>query len=212
MLETRVGRISRRNGLWVLFDDSENELGRFDWVVLTAPAPQTCELANDVPALTELCRSRNMRGCFALMLGFAEPLQLPWQAALVRDADISWISVNSSKPGRKPPFTLLVHSTNAWADAHMEDDTDAVLEHLLEEASAVTGADLDTATHRQVHRWRYANIDKQSGPACFIDSDAQLAACGDWFLRGRIETAFTSANELAGRLLEMLEIGSPGRQ
>ena len=76
------------------------------------------------------------------MLGFAEPINLQWQAAFVRNADISWISVNSSKPGRTNPFTLVVHSTNAWADAHMEDDIDYVRGHMLDEASLVTGEDM----------------------------------------------------------------------
>lgn len=204
-LETQVEKLTRRSGSWVLLDDRDNELGGFDWVVLTAPAPQTGRLAEAVPVLNEQCSGRDMRGCCALMLGFSEPLRLPWQAAAVRDADISWISVNSSKPERKPPFTLVVHSTNAWADAHMEDGIDEVLGHLLDEASVVTGENLDAATHRQVHRWRYANIDKQSGPAFFLDGDARLAACGDWFVRGRIESAFTSASDLAEQLLEKLQ-------
>ena len=203
---TRGGWVPRRtaDGSWTLLGEADRELGCFDWVVLTAPAEQTARLGHELPALRELGRRRRMRACFALMLGFAEPLQLPWQAALVRDADISWISVNSSKPGRKPPFTLVIHSTNAWANAHMDDATDVVLAQLLEEACAVTDANLDAAVHRQVHRWRYANIDKQSGPACFIDDDVSVAACGDWFVRGRVESAFTSASELATQLLDRL--------
>ena len=204
VLETEIATIARHNESWILSDDEDNELGRFDWVVLTAPAAQTGALAQDTPTLTELCGSRRMLGCFAMMLGFAEPLQLSWQAALVRNADISWIAVNSSKPGRKPPFTLVVHSTNAWADEHIDDDTENVLDHMINQASAVTGANLDAAVHRQVHRWRYANIDKQPGPTFFLDDDARLAACGDWFVRGRVESAFTSANELAARLLDRL--------
>ena len=203
-LDTRIAGIARRDGSWTLLGEADRELGCFDWVVLTAPAEQTARLGHELPALRELGRRRRMRACFALMLGFAEPLQLPWQAALVRDADISWIPVNSSKPGRKPPFTLVIHSTNAWANAHMDDATDVVLAQLLEEACAVTDANLDAAVHRQVHRWRYANIDKQSGPACFIDDDVSVAACGDWFVRGRVESAFTSASELATQLLDRL--------
>ena len=119
-------------------------------------------------------------------------------------ADISWLSVNSSKPGRDDAFTLLVHSTNAWADAHIDKHLEAVLEHMLREASEVTGEDLRNATHRRVHRWRYANIDKQAGPTCFVDGDRRLASCGDWFVRGRIEAAFTSAHDLGQRLRGML--------
>ena len=145
-----------------------------------------------------------MRACFAMMLGFAEPLELPWQAALVHSADISWVSVNSSKPGRKDAFTLVFHSTNAWADEHVDDDIDSVTGHMLAEASLVTGQDLESAVHCQVHRWRYANIDKQTGSASYVSDELQLAVCGDWLVRGRIEAAFTSAYDLGWQLQDRL--------
>jgi predicted NAD/FAD-dependent oxidoreductase len=199
-LETTIASIARQDDGWMLTDSAGARSGPFDWLVSTAPAPQTAALARDFPELVDYSRQRRMLGCFALMLGFAEPVDLPWQAAIVRNADISWMSVNSSKPGRKPPFTLVVHSTNAWADAHMGDDDERVLGHLLDQASMVTGKDLHNADHRQVHRWRYANGDKQSEPSFFINEADRLAACGDWCVRGRIEAAFTSADNLAGCL------------
>lgn len=201
---TRVQEVKRDHGRWTLLDSEGNSLGDFDWLVLTAPAPQTASIAREFPDLVAHCGEREMRACFALMLGFTTPLVLPWQAALVRNADISWISVNSSKPGREASFTLLVHSTNAWADDHIEDEIDAIRHHLLDEASAVCGIDLRVANYCDLHRWRYANIDKRSGPACYASDDVQLAACGDWFLRGRVEAAFTSANALADRLRRSL--------
>jgi predicted NAD/FAD-dependent oxidoreductase len=204
VLETTITEFERNSDGWIVFNDKGENLGQFDWVVLTAPAAQSQDLASGVPELISLCRARSMRGCFALMLGFEQPLQLPWDAALVRNADISWISVNSSKPGRGEAFTLLVHSTNAWADAHIEDDLEDVTAHMLGEASAVSGNDLTRAAHCRVHRWRYANIDKQVGPTFFVDDSKQLAACGDWFVRGRIEAAFTSAHDLGQVLRELL--------
>lgn len=198
--ETRIAEISRKNSTWELVDDAGKNHGGFDWLVLTPPPEQTAKLASDVPELVALCDKREMLACFALMLGFARPLDLPWQAARVGNADISWISVNSSKPGRNSAFTLLVHSTNAWASEHVDADKSRVSEHLLLEASAVCGTDLRAADHCGLHRWRYANIDRHSGPNYYIDDGAGLAACGDWFVRGRIEAAFTSANALATRL------------
>ena len=202
--DTAITAIARNKDGWALSDGGGTQSGPFDWLVVTSPAPQTAALAEAFPDLVAYCRERNMLGCFALMLGFAKPIDLQWQAALVRDADISWISVNSSKPVRKSPFSLVVHSTNAWADAHLEDSIDFVLRHMLDEASLVTGEDLGGAVHREVHRWRYANIDIQAGPTYFVDADNRLAACGDWCVRGRIESAFTSASDLAGSLVEKL--------
>ena len=199
--ETTVAGIERRNGNWILNDESGRLPDRFDWLVLTAPAAQTAALAAEYRDLVSLCAERRMLACFALMLGFRRPLELPWQAALVRQADISWISVNSSKPGRERPFTLVVHSTNAWADAHIDGDAESVRRHLLSEASFVTGVDLGNADCCQVHRWRYANIPRQkNGDAFWIDEASKLAACGDWFVRGRIEAAFTSADALSSFL------------
>lgn len=197
---TGVAGVSRDDGAWRVLDSQGNSHGGFDWLVMTAPAAQTAELASEFPELAALCRAREMHACFALMLGFNKPLELPWQAAVVRDADISWMSVNSSKPGRQGPFTMMVHSTNAWANAHVDEDVDAVRAHLVDEASTVCGMDLRVADYCQVHRWRFANADRQGGPDCYIDEGARLAACGDWFVRGRVEAAFTSARALASKL------------
>ena len=95
---------------------------------------------------------------------------------------------------------MLVHSTNAWADAHIDDDIGSIRAHMVAEASAISGVDLRVADYCDVHRWRFANMDKRGGPEFFIDDGAKLAACGDWFVRGRVEAAFTSAENLAGQL------------
>ena len=197
---TRIEEVRQDKRKWSLVDNRGLCHDGFDWLVLTAPAPQTGALAAEHPDLFALCQARTMRACVALMLGFPAPLGLPWDAAVVRDADISWMTVNSSKPGRAAASTMLVHSTNAWANEHIDDDTDALRAHLVDEASAISGVDLGHASFCDVHRWRYANIDKYDGPDCYVDETSQLAACGDWFLRGRVEAAFTSANALAGKL------------
>ena len=175
-----------------------DDLGRFDWVIATAPATQTAALLPTLP----LPPSATMLGCYALMLGFADTAipSLDWQAALVREADISWASVNSSKPGRGPAFSIVVHSTNRYADANMGSDLKAVEAHLLQELRAVTGIDVNAADHCALHRWRYANIARQAGPAAVLDPEQKLGACGDWLVSGRIESAFTSALDLAGLL------------
>ena len=202
--ETHIVDVSFSDRTWTLIDGDGRAYEEFDWLVLAAPPAQAANLAGDDQQLIELCEHREMLACFALMLGFDAPLDLPWQAALVRDADISWMSVNSSKPERKQPFTMLVHSTNAWARAHIDNDLDTVRQHMLDEAAVVSGIALSSAEHQQVHRWRYANIAKQDGPKYYLNASKRLAACGDWFLRGRIEAAFTSSHALASRLLDRL--------
>ena len=197
---TTVTRLDREADGWSLADGDGNALGHFDWVICALPAAQTAALAPADSRLHQLAEEVQMRACYALMLGFDRPLRLPWQAALVNGADISWISVNSSKPRRAKKFTLVVHSTNAYADANLETHASAIQDHLLREVSEVTGVDCGQASFCQLQRWRYANAEKQSGPACLVDEEMQLAGCGDWFRHGRVEAAFSSGLEVAGTL------------
>jgi predicted NAD/FAD-dependent oxidoreductase len=198
-LDTAVTSLERQGAGWQLAGDGQRPLGEFDWVIVTAPAAQAADLLSHT-SLAAVATSVRMRACYALLLGFDEAVELPWQAALVHDADISWISVNSSKPGRLSSSSLVVHSTNAWADAHADANIEDVRRHLLGECSDVTGIDM-AAAFVDVHRWRYANVDRQEGNSFALDPDQGLAACGDWFVRGRVEGAFSSANALAETLM-----------
>lgn len=198
VLNTRVAQISRMGNLWQLTDELGHHLGDFDWVVLAIPAAQAHSL---LPASVAFAHSREdvqMLPCFSLMLGFDEPMSLSFDAALVRGADISWISVNSSKPGRNPAFTLLVNSTNRWASEHIDDDRDSVMAHLCQQTGKVIGQSIDHAVHKVIHAWRYANLPKQSSEQAFmLDEQQQLAVCGDWMIQGRVNAAFTSGHALA---------------
>ena len=46
VLDTPVARMSREDTRWRLYDDGDALLGCYDWVVTTAPAPQSANLAN----------------------------------------------------------------------------------------------------------------------------------------------------------------------
>ena len=193
---TQVARLKQDHTQWVLFDNQDCHLGHFDWVISTIPSPQALALMGDWLTPDLPIHTTTMQACYSLMLGFEEPLELPFEAALVHDADISWISVNSSKPGRSTPYCLLIHATNRWADAHLADPLDDVKQYLIAEASRVCQLDMTQADHQAIHRWRYANHPKRKGPSHLILPQHNLALCGDWFIQGRIEAAFTSANAL----------------
>ena len=202
---TTVTHLEREADGWRLSDSNGNALGHFDWVVCALPAAQTAALVPADSYLQQRAGEVQMHACYALLLGFDKPLSLPWQAAGVSGADISWISVNSSKPQRADRFTLVVHSTNAYADANLDTQQTVVQDHLLREVFAVTGIDCAQASFCQLQRWLYANADKQTGPACLVDAEKQLAGCGDWFRHGRVEAAFLSGLDVAGKLRPLLE-------
>ena len=104
--------------------------------------------------------------------------------------------MNSSKPGRPDPFSLLVHSTNRWADHHLELDREQVIDHLCTELGSLVDYDPLRVQYKDLHRWLYANIGRQHGSSSLVDPQHRLAAIGDWCISGRVESAFTSGAEL----------------
>lgn len=199
-VKTRIDAVERKGDHWFLSSASDEAFGPFDWLVCTQPAAQTAALEGVSGELSALAGSRTMKACFALMLGFGENIVTGFDAARVLQADISWISRNASKPGRGPACTVVVHATNKWADENIDIDLHNAETHMLSELRRVSGIDGEPAAVRLLHRWLYANADKQTGPGFFIDRNARLAACGDWFIRGRVEAAFQSAVSLADEL------------
>lgn len=190
----------KRSSSWSLSSANNKEYADFDWVVCTAPAMQTATIIPSSFLYYDALLATQMSGCYSLLLSFIEPLPLDFDAALVRDMNISWISVNSSKPGRQGLYTLLIHSTNKWAEDNSCLDKDKVMAHLTIEAEKVIGYSMDSACHKDLHFWRYANMKKRELLPVLIDVPQQLACCGDWCLQGRIEAAFTSAVQLAAAM------------
>ncbi len=185
------------SGGWQLRFKDGAETGPFDWVVSTTPAEQAKTLLPQSFSGQETLHSVQMQGCFALMLGFAQPLDLSFAALKSGEPPIGWMAVNSAKPQRGPAMSLLIQSDNAWAEAHLEDDPGSVTEILLNAGSDLAGADLTTAPHQALHRWRYAATSQPAGQPFLINASQRLAACGDWCLGGKVEAAFLSAMALA---------------
>ena len=205
-LNTRVNKIVRNTKhSWELFDDNENNLGQFDWVISTAPPIQSAEILPKCFKYQNDLLDKKMIGCFSLMLGFKKALPLLWDAALISNADISWISINNSKPDRAKPFSMLVHSTNSWAEKHLSDDRQSTISYLNNETSRIIGYDTSRADHIDIHVWKYANIGKQKNSNLLVDYQNNLASCGDWVTQGRIESAFDAGFRMANTIKQAME-------
>lgn len=198
-LQYQVDHLSLRVDGWYL-SSQETEHGPFDWVIVTAPVAQTQTLLPDFVSFKAELAAIHMLPCFSLMLGYQGLVELPWDAAVIKGSKISWIANNSVKPGRNKPGCLMVHSTNAWAEQHLEDSMAWIQEELLAATLSIIGHKFSDPKHVTLHRWRYANAPKSSGPLFYLDSQHQIATCGDWCIKGRVEAAWLSSQALSNCL------------
>ena len=200
----KIEKIKPCGDLWELYDDDDKSLGCYDWEISSAPAPQTKEILPRVFFFRDMLNEIKMSSCFSLMLGFSQPVEFGFDAAIVKNSDISWISVNSSKPDRTDNPSVLVHSSNEWADQNIDSKHGKACDHLLKTLGNMVEVPFENLAFKDIKLWRYANVAKQNNNRIFLDVKNKLGACGDWCIKGRVEAAFQSGERIAKELLPYL--------
>ena len=142
ILDTRVANIEAGEKGWLLKDSDGEQLGQFDWVISSSPAPQADEVLPECFAYKSELSDVAFSPCFSLMLGFESAPKLNFDAAVVRNSVLGWIALNSSKQGRPPFFSLVVHSDNEWAQEQPEQVQDWIYNNPNNVTLAVKALDL----------------------------------------------------------------------
>ncbi|MFK7764391.1 MAG: NAD(P)/FAD-dependent oxidoreductase [Roseobacter sp.] len=201
---TRIASVQKVGTSWRLVSETRADCGLFDWVLFTAPAEQSALFMPESFQHAETLCTAQMLGCYSLMIGLDRAVDVGWDAAVVKGGAVAWMAMNHSKPGRSAAPSLLVQSSNTWANAHLEDPQQDVEALLCQEASVHMGLDVQTMPYRSLHRWRFASVAVPAHAPYLLDQDNGLAAAGDWCGAGKVEAAFDSAEALAHALLETL--------
>jgi predicted NAD/FAD-dependent oxidoreductase len=145
----------------------------------------------------------DMAPCWATMALFAEPFDLSWSGAFVDNSLLSWAARNGSKPGRLVTGeSLILHANPKWTAENWEQPPEVVARIMLDEFWRVAKSTVQSPSHLQAHRWKYAlpsGSEPVDGP---IHDDAiRVVACGDWSEGSRVEGAFLSGCKAAQLLL-----------
>jgi renalase len=174
---------------------------RFDAVVLAVPAPQAVPLLQLSPNLAAIAANARMRASWALMLRYAAPVDLPFDAAFVNRGPLKWIARDRNKPRRSGQECWLLHATPDWSDAHIEDNADSVTTALLQAFAELGGPAPQQWT---THRWRYAIPEPALDKVCVWDSASNLGLCGDWLNGSKVEGAWLSGRALGEKVVSQI--------
>ena len=201
-VDAQVAKISGEPGRWFLHIADRRE-GPFDWVVATAPAPQSSAVLPSRFAHHGALDVVEMNPCFTLMIRLDHDDGIPFAAARIDDPVIDWISRNNTKPVRLEAPCLVVNSNSMWADANIDKPLDTIRQEMIEAVRRYLPLAPSEDDAVMIHRWRYANVQRPAGSAYLLDRASQLAACGDWCIGGRVEAAYLSGAGLADALHEI---------
>ena len=212
--ETRISRLDRDGEQWLLVDEAGATHGPFDRIVLAIPAEQAQVLLEPLTGTVDAELQQQVSDVriapgISVMLAFDRSLGLGFDGAFVEDSPLSWIARDSSKPGREVEGveTWMLHASPEWSAEHLEADPSEWSGTLIEAFRLATGlSDLPEPVHQDTHRWRYALPTEVCVRASLYDEALGLGCAGDWCGGPRVEGAFLSGQDLAGRILRGLTI------
>ncbi len=174
--------------------------GLFDAVVLAVPPESAVALLGAEKTLARQAAGARLEPCWALMLGFAEPIAADaatvGDAAFVNSGRLAWIARESSKPERRVGERWTVHAASAWSVEHLDDDPEDIKAKLLTAFHDAT-ATAEQPVYAAVHRWRYALARTALDSDYLWDAARRVGVCGDWCRGHRVEDAWLSGNALA---------------
>lgn len=174
-----VAPLAREGAGYAVADDHGAELGTFDRVAVTAPAPQAAALLRvGAPDLASRAATVTYDACWAALAAWDAPLPIADDRR--RGGAIAWAVRESAKPGRDAGERWTIQSDPGWARDHLEDDPAVAGAQLLAAFAAETGGALPAPAMLTAHRWRYARVTAPLAEACLVSADGRIGAGGDW--------------------------------
>ena len=195
-LNCQISKIVVKDNKVSIFDGNQSFINDFDFVISAIPVQQFIDIADDKVNYKNDLKNIKMLPCYSLMLSLAEYVKIDFDAALVKNSKISWITKESSKINR-PDLAFTILSSNLWAQENIDNNKEDVAEQLVAEFSRIINIKPEIK-HQNLHLWRYANSkNNYSNNKFYIDYQSNVASCGDWCIKGFVEAAFMSSFYLA---------------
>jgi len=212
-LHTKIKSIKPHGREILLTDYKGGEYGPFGAVLITTPYDQAVDMLTDELMSDQLSPAYRMAPAWGVGLQFEEPVAINNYknvgGIFVNENRSSWISHNSSKPGRcerDNGDTWIVHFNPEWSRKYLNVNEDWIIEQAMDEMEEISGQHLPQIANTIAHRWKYArnagkDIPQTSGFLKTGDHHCYLA--GDWTLGGRVENAFLSGRAVACEVLKI---------
>ncbi|HEX8834059.1 MAG TPA: FAD-dependent oxidoreductase [Abditibacteriaceae bacterium] len=216
---SRVSALGETENDVALYGDGGELITRVDYVIVTAPAPQTADLlAAESPSSTadisarasriEVLHSITYSNCLSVMLHFDTSLEAHWYALLAQDRahPLLWLARENAKGTRFVPEnsdTSLVAQLGPQISRELYDaDDEDVVNQTCVWISELLGEGFAVPQWSSVKRWRYSQPQSTTEFHTVNLPGSRIVICGDATSAGRVPDAYASGLRAADFILQ----------
>ncbi|MEQ8848538.1 protoporphyrinogen oxidase [Botrimarina sp.] len=219
---TRVGAVTRSDGVWRVLDDGQRELGQFDAVVVTLPSRAAAAVLSGVdPALADELGAIEYAGCSVVCLGvhqsqITRPVDgFGFVVPAVEKRRLIAASFASYKfPGRTPPGHVLIRGFvgGALQPELADADDDRLIAVVREELADLVGLRGDPQLMlvarwpRRMPQYHLGHLDRVARIEQLASEHEGLELAGAAYRGVGVPQCVHSAERAAERVLERLAL------
>lgn len=214
--ETRAHHLAQADRSFLIIDHDGTIVAAADAVLLTAPAPQSCDIiaASSLPAdahhtlMDELDQSE-YRPCLTITLGYPPIIRdRPFYALVNTDRQhpISWLAYEHRKPGRDTggSHLLIAQMAPNWSRDHWDDPADTLVAPVAALIRDLLKEDLSAPVWSNRQGWRYALPDSAADFEVLNSAVPGLFFAGDFTAgQGRVHRAIEEGWRVAERIARL---------
>ncbi|MEO0920443.1 MAG: FAD-dependent oxidoreductase [Pseudomonadota bacterium] len=179
----------------------DKELGVFDRVLVTVPAPQAYDLLVPFDPVFQSLSAVRYAPCWTLMAAYEARHHGPEIVRCKAGGSIGWMAKAFEF---KDGFGIVAQACAGWSQDNLELSKEDAAKQMLGALEEQFG--WINPVYTDAHRWRYALVERSLGTAFLSSRCGRVFCAGDGLLGARAEDAFESARMLADHLKS--EIGS----
>jgi len=195
----QVQPIKVDNDKYILLDQDNNILGKYDMVISTAPPEQTKALFADIePEIKNICKPQ-MLPMFSVMLQLGS-FTPPYAAKFYQHNILGQVIFNNTKPNRGGANNVVIHCAQKYAIDNVDKDKDTLKQAITDAFINDLGSALKIK-FSTIHRWLYAKPASTNNQQFYYNPKTRLAIAGDWLYNGDVQSAWLSGYRLAQEII-----------
>ncbi|MFT4993534.1 MAG: renalase [Paraglaciecola sp.] len=205
--ECKIENVSHTKGSWHLFTEHEALSGSYDWLIVTAPWPQTQQLLQAYLPEAPL-KNQDWRSCWSLAMQLVSPIDTGVELLYLKNSPVQCLIKDSAKPLRAVSGTPIkqlwvAQLNNEVSEKLTKDGAKLALEMAKSSLSEVFKIPHPELTEYYQHYWRFARTARGVAPMGLVsNADMGLAAGGDWSFGASIQASFQAACALSALIAD----------
>lgn len=201
--ECRITALKPHADSWQLLAEDGQVYGPYQHVVLSMPPAQVAALLPNEECI-RLAKTL-LQPCWAITLVLAESTGHAAGGIFIKGehSPLSWISRHNSKPGRAQTESWLLHFSPRYSAENLQRPPEFWQQQATQYLTAILAQPIRVA-EAICHRWLYAQINVADSTQAVSDNPVRgLWLAGDWTRGGRVENAWLSGYDVAGKILAL---------